>query len=332
MGRNKVTNIESNITIPAKSKNKKKKSKILLKVIIAILCVVILIAVILCGLYFYFDKKSTEILQATAPTLSGKMFVAEIENYYDEYDTDSDTDLQYNSVLLFSDVQDDNGIYTISAHYYITAYNDDGTASYANFTDCGDDNVYEDNPNGDVYYDITADLKGNVTINDAEYPIPIYEITIDENNNVIMLTDEEDVYELSDDESIKTDIDKFLKFKDRYNNLDTFMTSFLTSSYYGDTTWDDVIKEVFYDEPNVIVEPYDYENDDETLEGYKITISGNYCPNSVQLKGVASENGTLEIFVDSSNMDNIYLLSGKSVLNAFDVYISTGTNWYMYGF
>lgn len=333
MKKKNVTNIAQRTAIPIDTKPKNKKPKILLIVIIAILCVVILIAATLGGLYYYFDNKSTEILQSTAPSLSNKIFVAEIENYYnvsDESDSDSadDDDLKYNSVLFFSDVQDENGTYTVSAHYYIAAYNEDGTPSYSNFSDCGDD-IYDGDSYCDAYFDIATDLKGNITLNDEEYQVPIYRITTDENNNIITLTDEMALYQLSDDESIKTDIDKFLNFQDRYNNLDEFMTSFLTSKYngydhstFGYTTWDTAIKAVFYDEPEVIVAPYDYTNDDgETLEGYKITMTGTYCPNAAQLKGVYSEEGTLEIVVDPNDLSNIYVLSGANILEAFDVYV-----------
>jgi hypothetical protein len=184
------------------------------------------------------------------------------------------------------------------------------------------------------YWTIEANLFGEPElVSTDEDNMSRLQIDVDKNGNIISLSGEEmSTLELANEELTKI-ANAYFHYKDRYENKDEFLEEFLTSIYTGSTTWGTIIDNVFDTDREITIEPKDYYKDEENvIEGYKITISGTYWPNPVDLRGVLSETGSVEILVDSNDVSNCSIMNydDNGVFDAIQVYIILGSNLYTY--
>ena len=59
---------------------------------------------------------------------------------------------------------------------------------------------------------------------------------------------------------------------------------------------------------------------------YLVTLSGEYCPNVVDLPYI-TETGSLTLLIDTSTGEAV-LMEDSGIIEAFEVYIALGTDWY----
>lgn len=291
---------------------KKNKKKILIVSILVFVIVIALAAAAVLGSGLYLKQKSEKIIDTVSENSA-------TVNFTDGAPAYKDSETGYENYNLFSvKFTDRDNIETRNASL---VYNGD-TPVYNKF-------YMDEQP---MRWQLQAKLFGGIEmVSCEEGNTARFTVETDENGSVTSLVGTDLPTYVPADQEFTDAFNRYYKYKDRYDNMDAFMEEFLTSAYYGETTWNDVISEVFVPEPSVIVEPYDYKDEDNTVKGYKITISGSYYPNAVSVRELVEE-GTMEICVDPNDTSSFYLLSGEDILDAFDVYISLGTQWYMYGF
>lgn len=281
--------------------------------LIILVLIIVLLAGALLGGSFYLKQKSDNQINTISEN-SGTIYFTDGNSAY----TDNETGYTYYNLFNVTVIDRDNIesknislVYNGDKPVYNEFYMDEEPMIWRfESTAFGDIEMVSCQEDNTAKFTIETDTDGNV-ISLIGSDLPTYTVA---------------------DERFDDVLSRYTMYKDRYDNMDSFMTNFLQSAYYGETTWNEVIGEVFVPEPDIIVEPYDFKDEnDEKLEGYKITISGYYYPNAVYLKDVTYE-GSMELFVNPQDMRAYVFPDSEKVADAFDVYVSLGTQWYMYGF
>lgn len=141
-------------------------------------------------------------------------------------------------------------------------------------------------------------------------------------------------------------IESYFNFKERFDNIDKFKNEFLSAEYpfYQDVphqaiTWNSILEEVFENIDSFDIVPYDYDENGETYEGYRVTISGTYYQNPAldsYTKQYATSQGTYDVFVTSDNnsaviLQNEFESSSESIDKAMYTYLALNVSNYYSG-
>ena len=185
------------------------------------------------------------------------------------------------------------------------------------------EDCYEDADAGGSYY-FKTDYWGNIVLTtDDGGGLRDLKVKTNDDNKIIAMHSKH--ISLSLDDYMVEDLKDYSEHKLQYEKIDTIESEFLSRGYYGTSvTWKEVLDHTFtYYE--IYVEPSDtYKN------GYRLTISGEYSINPINLPDVTRE-GILTYDFDN-DLSAANLVEGEEVKNACDVYVSLGTNWYLDNF
>lgn len=94
----------------------------------------------------------------------------------------------------------------------------------------------------------------------------------------------------------------------------------VTKSHWNGYTFAD-LEEIVFKDYDIQCAPYQGSN-----TRFLVTLSGNYCPNVVDLPNVQNY-GKITLLVDTDTSE-VSLIEDDGIDQAFEVYISLGTNWY----
>ena len=315
----------TDVATPAKTAEKKRK--IIICIAIEAVAAIALIIGITIGLCFsIFNNKvasqvQEQILQETTSEVKEQVQkkIADIKanNQLIYFVNDIGND----EIMLYSFELNDNDDIIVN-HYYYLAY-ENNKPDYERFYKADVEDLYH----------LEADKSGNVFIvldsiegQNSEKQSSRFLVTTDEKNHITMLEDEYKNVMKAADQKYIDDLNQYLKDQSRLENVGEIESKFLQKNYFGQSiTWQEVLDNTFTD--------YEIEVglSDQYEDGYQITISGEYSPNPIDLPEVTYD-GTM-VFAYNNDLSEGVLISGESVKNACDTYVSLGTMWYSgYGY
>lgn len=304
--------------LPAQSKEEKKRKKAIL---ITVVCAIVVIGVVISVCFVIFKnkadlKKQEQISQEAASQVEeqAQKKIADIKanNQLIYFVNDIGND----EIMLYSFELNDNDDVIVN-HLYYLAY-ENGTPDYERFYKADVEDLYH----------LEADKSGNVFIvldfiegQNNEKQSSRFLVTTDENSHITMLEDEYKNVMKAADQKYIDDLNQYLKDQSRLENVGEIESKFLQKSYFGQSiTWQEVLDNTFTD--------YEIEVglSDQYEDGYQITISGEYSPNPIDLPEVTYDGSM--VFAYNNDLSEGSLISGESVKNACDTYVSLGTMWY----
>ena len=291
--------------------NKKPKKKVLLLILIVVLTV-ILLAFAVVAFYYVSHQNSAKEKIALLYQNNKEVYLMS------EADCDAENENEY--IIYCFSFKDDSVI--TGTEFGLHYINDE--PDYKNFYD------YEE----EYSYHFNIDLQGNVTLTSDDGGFTDLSIETDKNHKIMSLYDEYEFGASEADTKYVNDMKKYISHKEQYKNIDKIESEFLSTGYRGySTTWKEVFDKTFLNYETSIDISDDYEPETAVdvsnlyENGYVLTISGEYSINPVQLPDVTRE-GTLVLAINS-DVSQAKVISDTGIIDACDVYVATGTNWYM---